>query len=105
MGKLDELKQIVAGLFQEASDKNTIDKLASLNNLVGEVEQEQTQLTNRNEELLKSYKDVILHTTVGKPEAGTTSNMDDDIEPGATLDMDSLFSAESIQKFLDAEKK
>lgn len=108
MSKLEDLKQMISGLFKDATDKNTIDKAAQLNTLVGEVEQEQKSLTDRNAELLTSYKDLVMHTSVdtrGKLDIKNGRTQDTtDINPGAPLDLDSVFSAANLEKFLQNEK-
>ena len=107
MSKLDELKQFVIGLFNDATDKNTIDAVAKLNNMVSEVEKEQTTITERDADILKSYKDLIQHTTIGAPAVQTRNiSAQNDIEgKERTLDIDDMFTAENIQKFLKSEQK
>lgn len=62
-GKLDELKKMVANLFSAATDKTTIEKSAVVSQKFDEVAQEEQALLEKNSELLKSYKDVVLHTS------------------------------------------
>lgn len=68
MSKLDELKSMVADLFANATEKEQIEKAAVVNNKISEVEAEQTALLDKNKELLDSYREVVLHTSV-KPNA------------------------------------
>lgn len=63
MGKLEQLRQLVADAFAEATDKKQIEQLASINNSIQEVEKEQQVLEEKNAELIKSYKDLIQHTS------------------------------------------
>ena len=63
MGKLDELRQIVADAFKEADTKESIEQLATLNNKIDEVQKEQDDIVNKNSELIKSYKDLVQHTS------------------------------------------
>ena len=56
MGKLDELRQLVADSFQEATDKKAIEQLALINNAIEEVSKEQDELMAKNADLVKSYK-------------------------------------------------
>lgn len=63
MGKLEELKNLVAGMFENATDKSSIENLAKLNNTISEVEAEQASLVDKNAELIKSYKDLVKHTS------------------------------------------
>lgn len=62
--KLDELKKLVADAFESATEKTIIEKAAVINSKIEEVEAEQNELIDKNAELLKSYKDVVLHTNV-----------------------------------------
>lgn len=71
MGKLEELRQMVSDLFAEAEKKEVIEKAALVSNKIDEVEKEQEALINKNGELLKSYKDLVLHTSFSEaPSAG-----------------------------------
>ena len=84
MGKLEELRQMVSDLFAEAEKKEVIEKAALVSNKIDEVEKEQNLLVDKNAELLKSYKDLVLHTsfkeapTAGNnPAASCTVSFDD----------------------------
>ena len=71
MGKLEELRQMVSDLFAEAEKKEVIEKAALVSNKIDEVEKEQNLLVDKNAELLKSYKDLVLHTAFKEaPSAG-----------------------------------
>ena len=61
--KLDKLKVIVDDMFKNATEKEVIEKSVELNNTIKEVEVENKQLLDRNAELLKSYKDLVQHTS------------------------------------------
>ena len=74
MSKLEELKTIVADMFKDADDKESIEKLAKVNNAIGEVSKEQDDIVSKNAELLKSYKDLVQHTS-----------FKDDKKPGDTV--------------------
>lgn len=63
MGKLDELRQLVAESFKEATDKQEIENLAKINNAIEEVSKEQDELVAKNADLIKSYKDLVQHTS------------------------------------------
>lgn len=69
MGKLDELKNYVADLFNAATDKTVIEKCAVVTKKIEEVEEEHKQLNNDYQSLLKDYKDVVVHSSY-KPSAG-----------------------------------
>lgn len=65
MGKLDELRNFVKQQFEQAetSDKNTIDMLAKIQNAVEDASKEQAEIEAKNAELVKSYKDLVKHTS------------------------------------------
>lgn len=63
MSKLDELRNLVAEMFKEAEDKAAIEQSIAINNSIKAVEEEQSQLVEKNAELLKSYKDLVMHTS------------------------------------------
>lgn len=61
--KLEQLRNMVATMFEKAEEKGQIENLAKLNNVIDEVEKEQNELTSKNGELIKSYKELIKHTS------------------------------------------
>lgn len=63
MTRLEELRQIVADAFKEADTKEGIETLATINNKIDEVTKEHEDVINKNSELIKSYKDLIQHTS------------------------------------------
>ena len=63
MTKLEQLRATVAELFENATEKEEIEKLAKVNNSISEVEKEQNELTEKNAELIKSYKELVKHTS------------------------------------------
>ena len=78
MSKLEELKQLVAEAFSKAEDKQSIENLATINNAITEVSKEYDEVTAKNAELIKSYKDLVQHTSfkdANKPnDIGTVNN-------------------------------
>ena len=94
MGKLDELKQIVADAFKEATQKQEIEQLAKINNTIEEVSKEQCELMAKNAELIGSYKELVQHTSF-KPD----NNVTDDVAPKAVSFDDAL------KEFLANKKK
>ena len=72
MNKLEELKQFVAQLFDTATDKTVIEKSAVVNQKIEEIQQEQNKKDQEYRELLKDYKDAIIHTSF-KPNPGDNS--------------------------------
>lgn len=73
MNKLEELRNFVADLFGAATDKTTIEKSAIVNQKIDEAAAEQTKLSEDYQNLLKDYKDVVLHTSF-KPQSGENTN-------------------------------
>lgn len=65
MGKLDELRNFVKQQFDQAetTDKSTIDMLARIQNDLEDATKEQEAIEARNAELVKSYKDLVKHTS------------------------------------------
>lgn len=63
MGKLDELRQLVAEAFKDATEKQEIENLAKINTAIEDVSKEQNDLVAKNAELIKSYKDLVQHTS------------------------------------------
>lgn len=94
MTKLEELRQMVAGMFENATEKEDIEKLAKVNNSISEVEKEQKELTEKNAELIKSYKELVKHTSFKEqPKA---------VETQPTGQAPSL--EEALEKFLASKK-
>lgn len=61
MDKLSELKEQLKVLIDNTQDTELIKSIASINDTVKGIEDEQNQLLNKNMELAQSYKDAILH--------------------------------------------
>ena len=75
--KLQALKNVVAKMFENATEKEQIENLAKLNNSIDEVEQEQNELTSKNAELIKSYKELVKHTSFKEePKLDTPTSAD-----------------------------
>lgn len=74
MSKLDELREFVKKQFEQAetNDKTTIDMLAKINTAVEDVTKEHDELTAKNAELIKSYKDLVKHTSFNDSEKKPT---------------------------------
>lgn len=69
MNYLEELKKRVAAAFENATGKEDIDNLSSINTTIGLVEQEQNQLMAKNKELIAAYKEAVLHPGISKQAA------------------------------------
>lgn len=61
MDKLTELKEQIKVLLEGTQDTELIKSLASINDTIQGVEQEQSDMLNKNVELSKAYKEAILH--------------------------------------------
>lgn len=93
MDKLTELREHVAKLFAAATDKETIQQAAIVNQKIDEAIEEQNKLNSDYQSLMKDYKDVVLHSSF-KPTVG------DNTSQGGSIDPDALFK----QIFLDSQK-
>ena len=69
MNYLEELKKRVAAALENATGKEDIDNLSSINTTIGLVEQEQNQLMAKNKELIAAYKEAVLHPGISKQAA------------------------------------
>ena len=63
MNSLEQLKEAVKKAFDGATDKQLIDTFSNINSLVDGVQKEQEALESKDAELIKSYKDIIAHTS------------------------------------------
>lgn len=63
MSRLEELRQLVADMFEGATEKEQIEKFATLNNAIDGVSKEQDSLVAKNADLIKSYKELVKHTS------------------------------------------
>lgn len=63
MNSLEQLREAVKKAFEGATDKQLIDTFSNINSLVDGVEKEQEALESKDAELIKSYKDIIAHTS------------------------------------------
>lgn len=63
MNSLEELREAVKKAFEGATDKQLIDTFSNINSLVDGVQKEQEALESKDAELIKSYKDIIAHTS------------------------------------------
>lgn len=61
--RLEQLRAVVAQAFENATQKEQIEQLAKINQSIDEVEQEQKELEDTNADLIKSYKELIKHTS------------------------------------------
>ena len=94
MTKLEELRQLVRQQFDKAETKEQIDTLAQIKNKFDEVSKEQEAIEQQNAELIKSYKDLVQHTSF-KPER----------EPVDTIDSKPAVSFEdALSNFLKENK-
>ena len=93
MTKLDELRQIVKEQFDKAETKEQIDCFAAIKQKFDEVQREQEGIEQQNAELIKSYKDLVQHTSF-KPEK----------EPIDTIDHQPASFEDALNNFLKENK-
>lgn len=83
MDKLTELKEQIKVLLEGTQDTELIKSLASINDTIQGVEQEQSDMLNKNVELSKAYKEAILH-------GGYTSKPIEDTTGTKVVDFDQM---------------
>lgn len=98
MSKLDELREHVAKLFANATDKSVIEQAAVVSNKIDEIAVEQKQQTDDYSKLLNDYKDVVIHSSF-KPLNSS--------DKGADIPMTSFNETEAFESALKSvmEKK
>lgn len=85
MNKLEELKNYVAELFSAATDKTTIEKSAVVNQKIEEIQAEQQQLSSDYQNLLKDYKDVVLHSSFKPSTEDNSGGIPGNFDPDAAF--------------------
>ncbi len=69
MGKLSELREQVAALFDKVQDPEIVKPLATVQNLIAEAEKEEGELLVKHNQLKNDYKEAIKNQIVtDKPE-------------------------------------
>ena len=63
MENINKLQEQIKALLENASDKQLISDLASVNNTINAICEDTTSLKTENKELLDQYKDLIKHTS------------------------------------------
>lgn len=98
MGKLEELRNIVAEWFKAAEDKPTIEKLSAINRLTQEASEEvaaeHNKLEAENKELLKDYKELVTHT----------SFRDENKQPSQNVENAPLSLEDALAEFMKTQK-
>lgn len=61
--KTEQLRDLVASLFENATQREQIEGLVKVNTAIDAVEAEQKELTDQNADLIKSYKELVRHTS------------------------------------------
>ena len=80
MSKLEELKQMVAELFEQATDTTTIQKSAVVGAKIDEIAKEEQELVDKHAELLKEYRQAVIHSSF-KPDGHTPDPTPLNFEP------------------------
>lgn len=89
MSKLDELRNYVAKLFENATDQETIKQVGAVSSKIDEIASEQEKQENDYKSLLNDYKDVVIHQSY-KPNKGSGDMAD---APTAFNAEDAFFKA------------
>ena len=73
---LEQLKSLVSSAFEGAESKEDIDRCSQIEQAIKGVESEQSELMEKNKELISAYKDAVMHPGVTKEqeEEPTTFN-------------------------------
>ena len=79
--KLEQLRAVVAQAFENATSKEQIEQVVKINQTIDEVEQEQKDLIDQNADLIKSYKELIKHTSFREaPKVDTPTSVPPSLE-------------------------
>lgn len=87
MDYLDELKKRVAAAFENATEKQDIDNLSSINAAIDGLQIEQEQLMAKNKELVAAYKDAVMHPGLTKEQPKDVTDVP---QPAATPDLSQI---------------
>ena len=94
--KLDELKEQISRLFENATEKGIIEQAAVVSSKIDEIASEQKRQEEEYKSLLKDYKEVVIHSSFKPKQYGDTGA---DI-PVAVWDADKAFD-EAIKSYLN----
>ena len=61
--KTQQLRDLVATLFENATQREQIEGLVRVNDAIDAVEAEQKEMADKNSDLIKSYKELVKHTS------------------------------------------
>lgn len=81
MDYIEELKKAVSDAFKDASDKETIDKMVSINSLIANVESENETLCSKNKELIAAYKEAVTHPGIKQEKEPEPTDLPPAVEP------------------------
>lgn len=91
---LEQLKQLVSSAFEKAESKEDIDRCSQIEQAIKAVENEQTELMEKNKELIASYKEAVMHPGI------TSTKAPEVTDPKPSFDGDAF-----IQHFIKEAKK
>ena len=100
MNKLDELKDYVSKLFENATEKDIIEKAAVVSSKIDEIASEQTKQQEEYNSLLKDYKEVVIHSSF-KP--ANNADKGADIPSANSANLDSII-ADALKKAMEKNK-
>lgn len=61
---IEQLKSLVSSAFEGAESKEDIDRCSQIEQAIKGVESEQSELMEKNKELISAYKDAVMHPGV-----------------------------------------
>lgn len=79
MESLQEIKATINELVEQASDTDMIQKLSCVNKLIGDVETQQAAKAIEYDNLLKEYKKMSMHTSIGSQVVDKQENYEEPV--------------------------
>lgn len=89
MSKIEDLKNTLKVLLEATEDTNQIQQIASINNIVNDIEIEQNDMLTKHNELKTAYKEAIMRGGMVKQEPV------EDVASTKAVDFDSM-----LQEFI-----
>lgn len=63
---LEQLKELVSTAFKDAESKEDIDRCSQIEQAIKGIEGEQSDLMDKNKELIAAYKDAVMHPGISE---------------------------------------
>lgn len=72
---LQQLKELVSSAFEGAESKEDIDRCSQIEQAIKGVEGEQSDLMEKNKELIAAYKDAVMHPGISEKRDSEPTDM------------------------------